>query len=215
MQSKEISLRTTIFMTCSLLALAACGGTSTTVTTSGPKTPVPAAGDIALSADGKNYVVTDGAKTVTVPVLATKFNGQPAWIASGATRAAGYTDSAGKIVAIGGVDNGVGFRGVNGLADAAPTGNATFTGRYSVVKSTGAGFNGGPLTLSYNLSGNSITNVGGNLTVSGTVSPTDSAISGSVIYNGDSATLEGGFSGDNVAGAFSSNDIGGVIYGSK
>lgn len=109
-------------------------------------------------------------------------------------------------------NDGAPFAAISGTIGAAPLGDATFTGRYTVIGPES--IESGRLTLNYDLATGAVTNDGGALTVD--AAATEINISGTVAFEGQSGDLEGNFFGENeVAGAFTGAEIGGIIYGAQ
>ncbi len=200
---------------------AACGGSSLNENISfgnGTPTPTPSAalavGSAAENPDG-TFVVTQGASLTNLPAPNVTVNGQQAWrigFNGGTFNADSFSGT--DVLAIGGVsDAGTPFAGLTGTRTIAPTGDATFTGRFALAQTNGTSVNS-PLTLAYDMSDGTLTNVGGDLGVDASALGND--LSGTVTFNNESADLAGGFFGTNeVAGAFNSTSFGGILFGTS
>lgn len=196
----------------SIALLSACSetiidNTSTTTTPTATLTNL-APGSAAVS--GGIFSATSGGTTVTLPASGFTLNGQTAW-SNGTTRANSYASA--SVTAVGGIHNNTVFSGITGTLGTIPTtGSATYTGRYAV--NTQSSSNSAPITMSVDYAGGTVSSTGSALTVNGTIS--GSTVSGTVGFAGKTAPLTGGFYGTNeLAGAFSGNDIGGVVYGTR
>ena len=202
-----------------LTITSACGGT--TIIDNSPMQdpePVPVivepVGTATENANG-TYVVTQGTTVTNLPATNVNINGQKAWrtgFNGGTFNGDSYAGT--DVLAIGGVTaDGQPFAGISGTQTAAPTGNATFTGRYAVTQSNGSSVSG-VLTMDFDLADSTLTNDGGDLGIDATVSGGE--VTGLVTYDGSSAELEGGFYGTNeVAGAFNGTGLGGIIFGTR
>lgn len=161
---------------------------------------------------GDVFTVTQGATSVA---LATEdsliVSGQRVWLAPG-NRAQAYQSE--NVLSVGGVsEDGTPFAGITGIVGDAPAADATFVGGYAVLSGE-SDYDAGALTLNYDLNTGALSNDGGPLTVVATASPI--GISGTVTFDGSDANLLGNFYGtDEVAGAFTGADIGGVIFGTQ
>lgn len=170
----------------------------------------PAAGTAVLA--DEVYTVTQGNTEVALALAdSVVISGQRAWLASG-DRAQAYESD--NVLAIGGVQaDGTPFAGISGTTRVAPAGDVTFEGGFAVLSGEDA-YTPGALTLNYDLETGSLTNDGGQLTVEATA--TELGITGTVGFEGQSANLLGNFYGtDEVAGAFTGDTIGGVLYGTQ
>jgi len=171
--------------------------------------PVPVG--TAVLADGV-YTVTQGDSDVELAADdSIPLSGNSVWLAPG-DRAQAYESD--NVLAIGGVlEDGTPFAGITGIVRDAPAGDATFEGGFAVLQGED-GYNAGDLTLNFDLETGALTNDGGDLTVDATA--TEIGMSGTVTYDGQNANLLGNFYGtDEVAGAFTGDEIGGVIYGTQ
>lgn len=187
----------------SLTALTACGD-GTPFQDDGP---VPV-GTVEF-ADGV-YTITQGDTEVVLDeddAIALQAD-QQTWIDGNARAQLFESDNA---MVVGGVTaDGTPFAALSGSVGDNPTGDATFTGGYTVL--TADDFNSGDLTLVYDLETGALTNDGGALTVDAIA--TEVNITGTVEFAGESGNLEGNFFGeDEVAGAFTGDAIGGIIHG--
>lgn len=157
------------------------------------------------------YTITQGDREITLLADDTvTLNGQRAWLGDDERAQAFESDN---VIAIGGVDaDRTPFAAISGSVGEAPTGDATFTGRYAVLQ--GEDYESAALTLNYELDTGAITNDGGDLTVDATA--TEVNITGTVEYAGETGNLEGNFFGDDeIAGAFTGETMGGIIYGTQ
>lgn len=158
------------------------------------------------------YTVTQGDTDVALAIEDSLIvSGQRVWLNPG-NRAQAYESE--DVLAIGGVlEDGTPFAGITGTVRDAPAANATFVGGFAVLNGE-SDYNTGSLTLNYDLATGALTNDGGLLTVDATSSVV--GVSGTVTYEGQSATMLGDFYGtDEVAGAFTGSQIGGVLYGTQ
>lgn len=158
------------------------------------------------------YTVTQGDLEVDLPAEdSVLVSGQRVWLAQG-NRAQAYESD--NVLAIGGVlEDGTPFAGISGTIAQRPSADATFDGGFAVLSGED-GYTPGDLTLNFDLETGALTNVGGLLDVD--ASATELGISGTVALNGQSADLRGNFFGtDEVAGAFTGDEIGGVIFGTQ
>lgn len=177
----------------------------------------------ALSAGG--YEVTADGKTITLPatdsvVTGSDLTSQGYWTAS-LPGTSGQTYESANVLAVGGVHNGAGFGAISGTPVAPPSITTVYQGL--VGYSYAGSYVSIPINLTfdpngvdYQLDGLALNAVTG-VVVRGTVSGT--TIYGSVTLSEGgnylaAAPIDGGFYGtDEVAGAFSGDDFGGVFYG--
>ncbi|UWQ97722.1 hypothetical protein K3729_09485 [Rhodobacteraceae bacterium S2214] len=213
---------TSLFAIAAASTLAACGGSGGGGAVTPVPVPVPAvefeAGVVTTNADG-SFTIAQGGETINLPASRFTSNGQLAWqmgFNGGVDNANSFiTDD---VTAIGGVSGGAGgtaFSGITGTLGDAPAGDATFDGRFAVSETSGAG-RSGPISLVFDLSGNTLESAAGAaLVVDGDVA-SNGQVTGSVTYGSETAEFEGGFYGDDaVAGAFNNDAIGGVFYGTN
>lgn len=198
----------------SLTALTACGSSETvnitssgsSITTTTP--PVTTPGSAALV--NGSFVTTQGTYVTTLPSTNVTLNGQKAWI-SGDTRANAYEGT--NVIAVGGLKDDTPFSGITGTTSAPVISgtSALYSGRYAVNAPTGT--QSGNFDMTADFSGGTVSGTTGTFSVSGTITGNDFA--GTAQYGSESAELKGGFYGTkDMAGVFSGNAIGGVIYGS-
>ena len=190
--------------------LGACSATiidDTSWLTSNPLTNV-APGTAALSSGF--HSVTSGGTTITLPATGFTLNGQTAW-SDGTNRAGSYVSP--SATAIGGIQGTTVFSGVSGTLGVRPaSGTATYAGRYSAHAQTVS--NNGILSLDVDYGAGTVTATNTTVAIAGTISGGN--VTGTVTFNGATAPMVGGFYGTNeIAGAFSGNDIGGIFYGTK
>ena len=211
-------------LTCiaALTLLGACGGGSGDSGATGrgdmvvdPIVPF-AAGAVTANANG-SYTILQGDETIELPASNVFFNGQTAW-QTGFNGGVDDADSfiSDDVIAIGGVtgDDTV-FSGITGTLGDAPTGDATFDGRYAVNNVSGAGQTGA-LSLAFDLAASTLTSTSGSTFVVVGEVTSSGAISGTIAFGGETADFEGGFYGANdVAGAFNNTTIGGVFFGTN
>jgi len=193
-----------LFSIASLTALTACG--DGIPFEADEEVPV---GTVAF-ADGV-YTITQGDVEITLNEEdAVSISGQNAWLGD-TDRAQAYESE--NVTAIGGIsEDGTPFAALSGSVGEAPTGDATFSGRYSVLQ--GTNLSSSALTLNYDLESGAITNDGGDLTVDAAAS--ELSIDGTVTFDGQTGTLEANFFGDDeIAGAFTGDEIGGIIHGTQ
>lgn len=116
------------------------------------------------------------------------------------------------------------FAAIDGDTSAAPTGNATFAGHYSVADDPAEGFNAlatedenGALTLNFDLAASTLTGTSDNGVLSVNATVTGAELGGTVTVDGQSADIDvGGFYGTNeVAGGFTNTAYGGYFYGQQ
>lgn len=189
----------------SVTALTACGdGTPFQNDDAVPVGTVTAVDGVFTITQGDVEVILDDSDT---PVT---ISGQTAWLGD-QDRAQSFQSD--NVIAVGGIaEDGTPFAALSGVVGAAPTGDATFSGSYSVLQ--GQDLRSAPLTLNYDLETGAITNDGGDLTVDATA--TEVNITGTVAFEDQSGILEGNFFGeDEIAGAFTGDDIGGIIHGTQ
>lgn len=171
--------------------------------------PIPV-GTAALASEV--YTVTQGDTEVALALEdSLLISGQRAWLAPGNRAQAYESDNA---LAIGGIgEDGTPFAGISGTVRDAPISDVTFEGGFAVLSGEND-YTPGNLTLNYDLATGALTNDGGLLTVDATA--TELGISGTVTFEGQSGDMLGNFYGtDEVAGAFTGDEIGGVLYGTK
>jgi len=197
--------------------LSACGGSSSTTTIISSNPTIPGntvstnnRGAITANADGSFSIVDDG-NTIELPAKGFSLHDQLAW-ADGTHRANSFVND--DVTLLGGFSNGVAFSGIDGTVSAAPTGNATFEGRYDYNTET-ASFSA-PLTLVYDFADREIeTPDGSAFEVDGDVAA-DGSITGEVEYNNVETSFTGGFYGtDTVGGAFDSSTAAGIFHATK
>jgi hypothetical protein len=165
---------------------------------------------VTSNADG-SFTIVDDAVAFELSASSTTLNGQTAWI-NGSERAASFIDD--NVTAIGGFLDGEPFSGITGTLEAAPTGDATFSGRYDYITES-ASINGA-LDLTFDLDDNTLlSDVDSDLVVDGTVA-SDGSITGTVAFDNVTTDFNGGFFGTNaVAGTFDDETAAGVFYGTN
>lgn len=204
--------------------LAACGGASTTPATSGPTggggsgggggggtsqpplpQPVAAIGD--ASRVGAGYRITQTGVTTDLPASSLRIGGQTAW-SSGGRRAVSYAGT--EVLALAGLEGSDIYGGISGTQTAAPTGNATLVGRYSVAATDV--YLSEELRMTFDAATGALTNSGGELEID--AQATGPSLDGSVTFRGRTADLEGGFYGTKEAAAvFIGTNLAGVFWG--
>lgn len=201
----EIMMRYCAMMACAAVTgLAGCGGSGTPVALSPPLV------EGVERLDDGTYVVTQDSIGTTLPATTERLSGQIVWRNIDGVRATSFAGT--DVLAFGGFINGNDISAITGTQTAAPTGNATFTGKVNYQTPTLQASS--DLRLNYAADTGAVTNIGGLVTVAATT--TDAALSGTVTFLGATATLTGGFYGTNeIAGSFADEGLAGVIFGTQ
>lgn len=201
---------TSLFAIAATVLLTACGGGSDGTDPVDNDPVIPTDNDVTANADG-SFTVEDAGETFELSNATFTSNGQIAWF-SGNERGASFIND--DVTVIGAVVDGDPFSGVTGTTSAGPTGDAVFTGGYTVVtasSSVGAG-----VVMNYSLSTNRLTTATGSDLILNAAVGSEGALNGTVVFDGETAPLSGGFYGTNtVAGAFDNSTIAGVFYGTN
>lgn len=201
----------TVVTLAGIAMLNACGGSGSNPfdTVDDPVVDLTVNG-VTSNADG-SFTIVDDAMAFELSTSSTTLNGQTAWI-TGSERAGSFIDD--NVTAIGGFLDGEPFSGITGTLAAAPTGDATFSGRFDYITETSA--SNGALDLIFGLDDNTLqSDIDNDLLVDGTVAD-DGSITGTVAFDGVTTNFNGGFFGTNaVAGTFDDETAAGVFYGTN
>lgn len=207
-------IRFPLSLFCLSLTLAACGdGTNpfnfTTDVDPGAADSYAEPGNVSTDAEGA-ITVDQASGTIAIPEVGLT----DTVIASFSEDLInGSAVQSGDMIAVGGLNDEVGFAGISGTTDTlAPSANATFTGNYAVTNRSGTAT--GPLEMIYTFGNNTLVSASGDLSVAAIAD--GGTLTGSVTYAGESGALSGGFYEDGqLAGAFNSDTMGGVIFATQ